>query len=527
MENATIITPGPRRRRYQIVFAALLFALSPVFMYAGGQQEGSETTESESEAAESEQADEEPSRIVIAMNDDPDSLDPHRSSASITQQMMLNVFDGLMVPNVEGSVEPGIAESYEISDDGLVYTFTLRDDVYFHNGDRVSAEDVVYSYDRLRGAGDEEALTSEFDDVESIEVVDDRTVRFTLSQVNSSFLSFLYRAVLPEGYDRHNEEPIGAGPYRFASYEPGDRVVLERFEDYYGDSGSIDEAVFRIMDDGEAQLLALQAGEIHLADISPERADEFEEDFTIVEALANSIFIFGMNNDVEPFDDLRVRRAMNHALDVEEIIDFVLYGYGEPLGSSMSPAMPEYFVEELVDRYPYDPERAQELLEEAGYEDGFSFTLTISGHSDLYIDTAQVMEQQLGDIGIDVDIEVVEFGIWLDDVYTDRDYEGTLIDFTGKLDLYPILRRYVSDYNRNFLNHDDPDYDEIIERALRETDEAERKALYREAQRLVTEETPAVFMYDYQNVWALNPDFEGYTAYPFFFHDLTRITRAR
>ncbi|MFP4643171.1 MAG: ABC transporter substrate-binding protein [Spirochaetales bacterium] len=527
MNHETIVTPGSRRRRNRIAFAALLFALSPVLVYAGGQQEQDDASDSQRDAAEPEQTDEGPSRIVIAMNDDPDSLDPHRSSASITEQMMLNVFDGLMVPNVEGTVEPGIAESYEVSDDGLEYTFTLRDDVFFHNGEPVSAEDVVYSYDRLRGAGDEEALTSELDDVESIDIIDDRTVRFTLSQVNSSFLAFLYRAVLPEGYDRHDEEPIGAGPYRFASYEPGDRVVLERFEDYYGDGGSIDEAVFRIMDDGEAQLLALEAGEIDLAGISAERAEEFEDDFTLVEALANSVFIFGMNNDVEPFDDLRVRRAMNHALDVEEIMDFALFGYGEPLGSSMSPAMPEYFVEDLVERYPHDPEGAQELLEEAGYEDGFSFTLTISGHSDLYIDTAQVMEQQLGDIGIDVDIEVVEFGIWLDDVYTDRDYEATLIDFTGKLDPYPILRRYVSDYDRNFLNHDDPDYDEIIETALRETDEADRTEHYREAQRLVTEETPAVFMYDYQNIWALNPDFEGYTAYPFFFHDLTEITRAR
>ncbi|MFW6313585.1 MAG: ABC transporter substrate-binding protein, partial [Spirochaetota bacterium] len=396
MNHETIVTPGSRRRRNQIAFAALLFALSPVLVYAGGQQEQDDASDSQRDAAEPEQTDEGPSRIVIAMNDDPDFLDPHRSSASITEQMMLNVFDGLMVPNVAGAVEPGIAESYEISDDGLEYTFTLRDDATFHNGERVSAEDVVYSYDRLRGAGDEEALTSELDD-----------------------------------------------------------------------GGSIDEAVFRIMDDGEAQLLALEAGEIDLAGISAERAEEFEDDFTLVEALANSVFIFGMNNDVEPFDDLRVRRAMNHALDVEEIMDFA-------------------------------PEGAQELLEEAGYEDGFSFTLTISGHSDLYIDTAQVMEQQLGDIGIDVDIEVVEFGIWLDDVYTDRDYEATLIDFTGKLDPYPILRRYVSDYDRNFLNHDDPDYDEIIETALRETDEADRTEHYREAKRLVTEETPAVFMYDYQ-----------------------------
>ncbi len=463
----------------------------------------------------------------LAMAADPDSLDPHRSSASMTEQIMLNVFDGLLNPTPDGGVEPGLAESYTISEDGLTYTFTLRSDAYFHSGNPVTANDVVFTINRLRGADGGPALSSEFDDVEEIETPDPRSVVIRLARPNSSFEKFLYRAIVPAGYHRQAEAPIGAGPYRFVEYIPQNRIVLERFDRYYGSAGDVDRVIVRIIGDADARLLALRAGELDFADVPADRIAEVEDSFRVVTALANSVFILGMNNDRAPFNDPRVRRAINHAIDRSEIIDFVFNGYAVELGSSMSPAMPDYFDERLVGTFGFDLDAAESLLGEAGYPDGFPVELRISGHSPVYTNTAQVIQQQLSRIGIRTRIRVIEWSMWLSDIYTSRDFQLTLIDFTGKLDPYPVLRRYISDFRRNFLNYENESYDDVMERALRSPDRDTRARLYREAQELLAWDVPAVFLADYQFIWAMDERFSGYTPYPFFFHDFSKLRYAR
>jgi peptide/nickel transport system substrate-binding protein len=487
---------------------ALAFALLPALTsLATGVQESGTTDE--------------PVTFTLTMNSDPDSLDPHRSSASITEQVMLNVFDGLVNPTPDGGVEPAIAESYSISPDGLTYTFRLRDNVYFHNGDEVTVDDLTYTFERLQ------ELSSEFADVVELDAPDARTFVITLSQPNSSFEKFLYRAVIPAGYDDHANQPIGAGPYRFVEYIPQNRIVLERNERYYKPVGDVDRVVIRIIGDADARLLALRSGEVDFTGVSTQRVDEVADSFEVIAAQANSVFIFGMNNEHEALSDVRVRQAVNYALDRDEIIDFVFNGYAVELVSSMSPAMAEFFDASLLGRYDTNLTRARQLLAEAGYADGFPITLRISGHSEIYSDTAQVIQQQLAPVGIDVTIEVIEWSMWLSDIYTERNFETTLIDFTGKLDPYPVLRRYISDYRRNFLNFDSAQYDRIMESALRSPDAERRVELYKEAQSLLADQVPAAFLADYQFTWAMDPKFDGYTPYPFFFHDISRIVAAQ
>ncbi len=502
---------GTRTKAVVVLLAAPVLML--MFASAGNQEQPQGTPQ--------------PVTFTLSMAADPDSLDPHRSSASITEQIMLNVFDGLLVPTPEGGVEPGIAESYEISEDGLTYTFTLRRDVYFHNGDPVTADDVRFTLNRLRGADGQPALSSEFADVTGVQTPDERTVVIRLAQPNSSFEMFLYRAIIPSGYDGHATHPIGAGPYRFVEYVPQNRIVLERFEQYYGSVGDVDRVVVRIIADADARLLALRSGEIDFTNVSGDRIDEVEGRFRVVRAPANSVFIFGMNNAHPPLDDVRVRQAINHAIDRQEIIDFVFNGFGVELASSMSPAMSEYFDESLIGMYDTDLDAARELLAEAGYADGFTIELRVSGHNEIYPNAAQVIQQQLSQVGIEVQIQVIEWSMWLTEIYTNRSFETTLIDFTGKLDPYPVLRRYISDFGRNFLNHDSPQFDSVMERALRSTDASERELLYREAQAILARTVPAVFIADYELIWAMDERFDGYTPYPFFFHDIAKLRYAR
>jgi peptide/nickel transport system substrate-binding protein len=348
----------------------------------------------------------------------------------------------------------------------------------------------------------------------------------TLKQVNASFVNLLSTlAIVPAANDgKHDKEPIGTGPYRFVSYEPQQRIVLEKFADYWQDTREmIDQVEFRIIKDDQTALLQLQSGAIDFTGVSAEQIETLGNAFTIVSHPANSVFIMGMNHARPPFDKLEVRQAIYHAIDRDAIIKAVFDGYAVKLGSNMSPVMAKYYQDGLQDRYPYDPERAKALLAQAGYANGFTTTLSISSHADIYGRTAQLVVDQLARVGIQATIETVEFGVWLERIYTNREFETTLIDFTGKMDPQAVLGRYTSDFRRNFINYKNPEYDKLIEQALRATDEKTQVERYKQAQKVLTEDVAAIFLLDYQFNWAMKPTIQGYTPYPIFFHDLSRL----
>lgn len=468
-----------------------------------------------------------PTRLVIRTSTDPDNLDPHLSSASLTQQIMLNVFEGLVKPAPDSSVVPGLAESYTVSEDGLTYTFTLRENVKFHDGSPLTAADVVYSFERLMGKGMEKPLTSNLADVETVESPDARTVVFKLKQTNSSFLALLPTlVVLPVANDgKHGETPIGTGPYKFVEYTPQQRIVLEKFAEYWQEGvPSIDRVEFVIIPDDQTAFLQLQSGAIDLTAVSADQIGQLNDNFKVVSQGANSVMLMGMNQAIEPFNNPDVRRAIAYAIDREAINLAVYNGLATILGSNMSPVMAKYFEPGLDKVYQPDVEKAKQLLADAGYPNGFPMTLSISSHAAVYSQIAQIIADQLKQVGIDVKIETVEFGVWLERIYTNREYEATIIDFTGKLDPYAVLGRYKSDFRRNFFNYNNPAYDELMVQALRETDEQKRIDLYKQAQRILTEDAAAIYLLDYPFHWAMKANIEGYTPYPIFFHDLSRLS---
>lgn len=468
-----------------------------------------------------------PTRLVIRTSTDPDNLDPHLSAASLTQQMMLNVFESLVKPAPDSSVVPGLAESYRVSDDGLTYTFTLRQGVKFHDGSPLRVEDVVYSFERLMGKGMEKPLTNSLNDVASVEAPDERTVVFTLKQVNSSFLALLPTlVVIPAANDgQHDKTPIGTGPYRLAEYTPQQRVVLEKFDQYWQPGvPRIDRVEFVIIPDDQTAFLQLRSGAIDLASVSADQISQLGDDFKVISQGANSVMLMGLNHAKEPYNNPEVRRAIAHAIDRDAINTVVYEGLATILGSNMSPVMQKYFEPGLEELYQPDPRKAKDLLAKAGYADGFKMKLSISSHAAVYAQIAQIIAEQLKVVGIDVEIETVEFGVWLERIYTNRDYEATIIDFTGKLDPYAVLGRYKSDFRRNFMNYNNPAYDELMVNALRAVDETERVEIYKQAQRVLAEDAAAIFLLDYPFHWAMKTSIEGYTPYPIFFHDLARLS---
>jgi len=464
--------------------------------------------------------------VVVAIPQDPDYLDPHRAAASGTYEMMFNIFEGLLKPDSNGGVRPAVAKNYNVSEDGLTYTFELREEVYFHNGEKVTAEDVKYSYERLMGVNGE-ALSTDFENnVEYVKIKENNNIEIKIKQIDTSFLYNFTESILPKSNDgNHNKKPIGTGPFKFKEYLPGQRVVMDKYEQYWDEKlPYLDKVEFRIITDPQATLIAFQAGEIDMVPrLGTQYIDLIGNSGYIVSGEQNLVQLLALNLERTPFDDVRVRKAMSYSIDKDLLIQAVADGYGTKLGSNMSPVMGKYFKEGLADKYAHNIEKAKDLLAEAGYPNGFETTITVPSNYKFHVDTAQVIVEMLKPAGIKAEIEQVEWGVWLDRVYAGRDYDSTIIGFTGKLSSYDILKRYLSDYARNFFNYKNSEYDNIIEKATKETDLEKRIAYYKQAQVILSDDLPAIYLMDPNFIVALQNDLSGYTLYPLYIQDMAVI----
>ena len=488
---------------------------------------GSGTGSQSSTASTSQTSTDSGKETLVRMNigSEPDSLDPWQSAASDTEAIMHNVFEGLVLYDETGAIIPGIAESWDISQDGLTYTFHLREDVTFHNDQPLTSADVLYTYNNLAGMGGEKAVSSKFENVESFEAPDEYTFVVKLKEPSAGFLSLNIIAILPEGYQDQATAPVGTGPFKFVEYTPSQRVVLEKNENYYNKDrmAQVDRVEFYIMTDSAAVVSALQSGTLDIASIDADDASVLESQFDIYNSPQNMVQIFAMNNSVAPFDDVRVRQAVNYAIDKDQIINTVFGGYATKLYTNFSPVMGVYYNDQLEGSYDTDLEKAKELLKEAGYENGFEFTITAPANYQAHIDTAQIIKQQLEQIGVTATIETIEWAAWLEDVYSNAQYQTTIVGLTGKLDPDAVLGRFKTDYPKNFFKFSDDEYDQLITSALTEQDEQTRIDDYKRCQEILTQQAAAAFISDPNLVVASRKDLKGYTFYPVTFHDMTKL----
>lgn len=470
-----------------------------------------------------------PQDIVVRINDDPDFLDPHKATASISYQMILNIFEGLMAPQTDGTLIEGLAESYAISEDGLTYTFNIRPGVKFQNGEDLTVEDIQYSFDRLMGKNGGEKMSNSFDNVASTEASDANTFVIKLKEPNSNFLYSLtarQSAILPKSNDgKHNENPIGTGPFAYIKYSPGTNLELKKNENYWKKGlPYLNKVTFTFQSDDQAAIMSLMANEVDLTSVPWQRVSEVGDNYNLSHQNNNSSLIVTFNETKAPFDNVKVRQAINYAVSKSDIIDSVFAGYAVPLGSNMSPAMGDYQKKGLENMYKRDVEKAKALLTEAGYPNGFKTKITVSSHNGMYSNIAQIVADNLKEIGIDVEIEVVEWGIWLDRVYFGRDYQMTTIDLTGRASAYEVLNDYIStNDSENFFKFKNDEYDKIMADVLKERDQAKQIDYYHRAQEILAEQAAAVYIADYQIVWGSKKQVTGLKSYPFWFHDMSEV----
>ena len=456
-----------------------------------------------------------------------DSLDPHQTVAAGTREVLFNIFEGLVKPNSDGEMIPAVAEKYTLSEDGNTYTFTLREGVKFHNGQTVTAEDVVYSINRCAAVpeGQEKPLVAAFSAVKSVEALDEKTVAVTIAQRDLEFISYMTAAIIPADYENQDTAPVGTGPFKFVSRTPQQDFVMERFEDYWGAPAWLDKVTYKICENADALVMNLNGGSIDLcAHLTSAQASQLNQSFQVLEGTMNLVQAIYLNNQAKPFDNQLVRQALCYAIDRQGIMDMVADGHGTAVGSSIYPAFTKYFLPELVDKYPHDVAKAKELLAQAGYPDGFDMTISVPNNYQPHMDTAEVVAEQLREAGINVTIQPVEWSTWLDTIYNGRQFQATVVGVdAANMTARAMLERFTSDYGKNFINYNNPAYDALFQKAINAQDEAEQTDLYKQMETMLADTAANVYIQDLCDLVAMRQDLGGLKFYPIYVLDLSTV----
>lgn len=461
--------------------------------------------------------------LVLGVVLEPPHLDPTAGAAAAIDEIVYsNVFEGLTKIGPDGAVQPGLAESWEVSDDGKVYTFKLRTGVKFHDGSDFNAEDVKFSLDRARAEDSTNAQKGLFAQIDTVEATDPATVTVTLKQPQGSFLYNMGWGdaviVAPETADMNKEKPVGTGPFRFDNWAKGSSITIVKADGYWGDAVALDKAEFRIIPDPAAATAALLAGDVQAFPFfpAPEALPQFESDprFEVVVGSTEGETILTMNNKKPPFDDIKVRQAVSHAIDRQAIIDGAMFGYGTPIGSHFAPHNPAYV--DLTATYPHDPEKAKALLKEAGQE---NIKATLKLPPPTYARRGgEIIASQLREVGIELEIIPVEWARWLEGVFKAKDFDLTIVSHTEPTDINIYGRK---DY---YFNYDNPEFDKVLTELEATSDEAKRNELYGQAQKIIAEDAVVGFLFQLAKTGVWDAKVEGlWENAPIQANDLTKV----
>ena len=448
-------------------------------------------------------------RLVLGLPLEPPNLDPTAGAAAAVDEVVYgNVFEGLTRITQNGTVAPALADSWSVSPDGRIWVFHLHGGVRFHDGTTFDAGDVKFSLDRLLAPDSANAQKALFEPIGSVTVVDSLTVRISLNRPVSALPYLLGWGdavmVAPESAATNASRPVGTGPFRFDSWQRGNALTLSRNDAYWGAAPRMRTVVFRFIGDPTAAFAAMSAGDLDAYPNypAPENVSQFREDprFRVVIGASEGKVILGINNRTAPFNDVRVRQAIAHAIDRQAIIDGAMFGFGEPIGSHYSRQASGYV--DLTGLYPHDPARARALLAEAGYPEGFSATLRLPPRP--YARRGgEVLAAQLVEIGIRVKIENLEWAQWLDRVFKRHAFDLTIVEHVEPMD-YDIYAR--PDY---YFGYADAGFDALLERLNTAPDEPTRLALLGAVQRKLAGDSVNGFLLQSARIGIWKADLEG------------------
>lgn len=433
--------------------------------------------------------------ITLGVAVEPPHLDPSSHVAGTIREIVYgNVFEGLMLIDETGKEYLVLAEKVDVSEDGKTYTFTLRKGVTFHDGTPFDSSIVRYSFDRARGPDSVNAGKRIFEPIDTIETPAPDKVVITLKQPSGSFLYNLGSAdaimVAPNSADNNKQTPIGTGPFKFDRWAKGDRIELSRYDNYWGQKANFSKATFRVIPDAQAQVAALKTGEVDAFPVmgAPETLSEFKADnrFQVVVGQTQGEVILALNHRRAPFSDVRVRKAISHALDRQAIIDGAVAGYGTPIGSHFPPSDPDYV--DLTGVYPYDTSKAKALLAEAGLAQGFETKLIVPPFP-YTRRSGEIIQMLLADVGIKAAIEVYQGPQWLSQVFREAKYDMTVIGHTEPRDIDVYARE---DW---YIGYNKPEFRALAKELGEARDPQRRSELNKAMQKMLSDDAVVAFIF--------------------------------
>jgi len=447
--------------------------------------------------------------VNIGLVLEPPNLDPTMggAAAAIREVTYQNIYQGLTRIDSRGETQPGLAKSWDISPDGLTYTFHLQTGVKFHDGTPMTADDVKFSLDRARAPDSTTAQPQLFAAIQSVDVIDPATVKVTLKHPDGDFLYNMGWGdaviVSPKSAKTDATKPIGTGPFKFVDWVKGDHIDLVKNPDYWGTPAKLDKVTFKFIADPTAATSALLAGDIDAFPEfpAPESLAQIKADprFTVLVGSTEGETVMAMNLGHKPLDNILVRKAIAHAIDRKAIIDGAQYGYGTPIGTFFPPSNPAYV--DLTSLSNYEPDKSKELLKQAGVS---NLTLTLKLPPPAYArNSGQIIQQELANVGINVKIVNVEWAQWLQDVFTNKDYDLSIVSHVEPNDFGVFAR------DNYYFNYHSDAYKKIIADLNVTTDPAKRKALKQDAQRQLAKDYAAIFLFELADITVANKDLKG------------------
>lgn len=510
---------------------------------AGNDDAGTEDSGSDASASEDQV-------LVFARGGDSESLDPGSTTDGESSRVTRQILESLLDFDKDSfEIKPGLAHDWDISEDGLTYTFYLEEGVTFHDGTDFNAEAVKTNFERWADPNHEYAFTDEgfvyniygtmfggFEGdeghvIDEINAVSDNEIEFVLKEPLGFFLQNLamsYFAITsPAALEEYGpditENPVGTGPFKFNNWSKNDSIVLDKFEDYrVEDQPKLDQVIFQVIPDNSARLIALQSGEIDMMDgLNPDDAAglEGEEGIELLTRGENNFGYVGFHTQKEPVDQKEVRQAINYAIDKQAIADALYAGYATTAKNPLPPSYLGY--NDGVEGYEYNPDRARELLEEAGYADGLEIELMLSPTARPYMPdpetVAQIVQENLSEVGIELTITSHEWAPYLE-LTEQGEHQMYIMGWSGTNgDPDYFLSSLLHSSNIGSSNntfYENSEVDDLLNQAKRAVDQEERADLYMQAQELISEESPMVTLVHSTPVMAISSNVQNYVPHP-------------
>lgn len=523
-------------KKSKLILLSLLLAFTMLVTACGGGEPApapAEPSEPGAEAPEVE-APETDETLIVAQGADPASLDPHATNDQPSSRVMAQIYERLIVQTEDMELEPGLAESWESIDD-RTFEFKLREGVMFHNGEEFTASDVEFTLLRALESSHVGHIVGAIDP-EGIEVVDDYTIRISTTEPFAPILahlahtasSMLNEKAVTEGGEDYGQNPVGTGPFKFDSWTTGDRVEIVRNDDYWGEKAKVARVIIRNVPENANRAIEVETGGAHIAyDIAPNDISRIEDnaDLKMIRTPNFSTTYVGFNAEKAPFDDVRVRQAINYAVNMDAIVNAVYQGAGSPSKGPLGPNV--WASNQDLEPYGYDVEKAKELMAEAGYADGFSTTIW-TNENQQRIDIAEILQNQLREIGITADAQVLEWGAYLDGTAAGEHDMFILgwVTVTGDPDygLYALFHsgQHGAAGNRTFYTN--PRVDELLELGRVTVDADAREAAYLEAQELIRDDAPWIFTWTGEELTATSANVVGFKNHPAGHHKLFTVS---